>query len=307
MRSFPMLLLLAAIGPAWSAPSLAQVGPRREASQTSPQAGGWGKAAVLKEQARALTHKGDELYDDGKYEEAYYFYNEALQRYDAPPIAFSRAQCLVKLGRLLEARAQFTSLTEDDLPPMSPREFIQAQAEASVELAKIRLRIPTLRITVTDAPEPAVKITVDGKDAPHLDQPIQVDPGEHMVIARLQGGGEMVARAIVVPEGKATRLEISLLPSPLNPRRSMAPAIVALGVGAVGLGIGLVTGILAAGEDEPGLTAASMVGLTVGGLGLGTGATLLLVRSVGHSGHTATQIAHRPSLDGAGLLLRGSF
>ncbi|WP_156338879.1 tetratricopeptide repeat protein [Chondromyces crocatus] len=306
MRGIRMLLLLVAMGPAWASPSLAQAGPRREAPQPAPQAGGWGKAAVMKEQARALTHKGDELYDDGKYEEAYYFYNEALQRYDAPPIAFSRALCLVKLGRLLEARAQFTKLTEDTLPPMSPREFIQAQAEASVELAKIRVRIPTLRVTVTDAPEVAVKVTVDGKDVPHLDGPIAVDPGEHMVIASAQGG-EMVAKAIVVPEGKTTRLEISLLPSPLNPRRSMVPAIVALGVGTVGLVTGLVTGFLAAGEDEPGLTAASMLGLSLGGLGLGSGATLLLVRSVGHSGHTTTQSARRPPLDGAGLLLRGSF
>lgn len=305
MRCFrKLVLLLLAMSLGGAAPSSARAAP--PGSTPSGGSTSWGKAAVHKEQARALTHKGDELYDDGKYEEAYYFYNEALQRYNAPPIAFSRAQCLVKLGRLLEARAQFASLTEADLPPMSPREFLQAQAEASVELAKIRLRIPALRITVTDAPPEILKVSVDGKDAPHLDQPIQVDPGEHMVVARVQGG-TTVARAIVVPEGTTTRLEISMIPSALNPRRSLVPAIVAFGVGAVGLGVGVVTGVMAAGQDKPGLTAASMVGLGVGGLGIGAGTTLLLVRSTGWSGHTSTELARRAPLSGGGLMVRGTF
>ena len=60
MRGIRMLLLLVAMGPVWASPSLAQAGPRREAPQSPPHTGSWGKAAVMKEQARALTADSDE-------------------------------------------------------------------------------------------------------------------------------------------------------------------------------------------------------------------------------------------------------
>lgn len=311
MRSVRRLGVLLAIGVGGlggMSASVTEASAQEGAPPSAPSgvpSGSWGRAAVLKEQARALTHKGDELYDDGKFQEAYYFYNEAMKRFAAPPIVFSMAQCLVKLGRMMEAKALLSNLVEEQLPPSSPREFIQAQAEGSVELAKLRLRIPKLRITVTDAPEKLVRVTMDGKDVPHLDQAFDVDPGEHLVVARVEGGG-MVASSVLVTEATTKRLEISLLPSVLNPRRSLAPAIAAFGVGAVGLGVGLVTGILAVDRDAPGLTAASMIGLGIGGMGVGAGATLLLVRSTGWSGHSGAELA-RSAPRGAGVMLRGTF
>ncbi|HEY3667176.1 MAG TPA: hypothetical protein VGL19_14300 [Polyangiaceae bacterium] len=229
------------------------------------------------------------------------------------------ARSRVALGQLVEAAEDYRGVVAGADPSQNDPLSICARDE----LAQLRPRIPSIDIELGDAEQRArnLRLVMDG----HLvafGTPVPVDPGIHEVVAadadgeqaRLhfeisEGEAKTVAMAWLSPSGRAAKRP-EQVGGASSARRTWG--VVALTVGATGLGIGTVTGIAAlsrysaadqhcpAGkctegapypENQSGfyaLRTISAAGYVVGGVGIGTWLGLLLT--------TPTKTAEHPSV-----------
>jgi hypothetical protein len=287
--------------------------------------------------ARELAHRAGEAYKKGDYETAQDLYHRSYALVPAPTLSLREARALVKLGRLVEAAEAYVRTTRTSLESDSPKPFREAVQQAYDELGKLRPQIPQLKIVVKgktkDDGQLAVKM--DGKRvSPAL---IGVagpaDPGTHKLTAKTESGAS-ASGTITLKAGETKSVELDLdhtnlkapgstattpttpkdsNPKPVTPppggdmngtskRGSMQRTLgfVGLGVGAAGLGAGIVTGLMAtsrykSAEDEcpahrcvdgsqgakdldafRSLRTVSTIGYVVGGVGIAAGVTLLL-------------------------------
>jgi hypothetical protein len=274
-----------------------------------------------REIARALADKGAELFDAGKYQESIDFFRKADERVHAPTFTLAIAQANAKLGRLIEARDHYQKVIDDKLPPSPPQSFVEAQSTARLELDELTRRIPTLTLVVTGATPGSVKVTIDGAPVAAFDQPIAQNPGDHEVVVT-PATGAAITRSVSLREGATERVEIALGPSPSSDKGSgdskgsIVPAMIGFGVGAVGLGIGAITGAIALGqvgdvkaqcqnnvcpeglkgdaESAGTLADVSTATFIIGGVGVAAGVVLILLRPGGGSPKPPEQSLHRP-------------
>jgi tetratricopeptide (TPR) repeat protein len=232
--AFLLLLLLAA-------PAAAQE-PRRPA-QTSA-------AAV------ALADQGWEHYQAGRYAEALKAFRDADATQHAPPFVLMLARTHGKMGQLLEARSAYQRLVDEKLPKGESSAFLQAQADAKVELAALEPRIPTLEIVVEGTSPDALELQLDGTRTPPF-TPQPCNPGTHTVTASLPGG-RPVTLTLDLAEGARQRVAFdpaSLAPAPPPPppaaspaRREAAPTVgsskTLLVAGGVTAGVGVLAGVV---------------------------------------------------------------
>jgi hypothetical protein len=229
------------------------------------------------------------------------------------------ARARAKLGQLVAARDLYLRLKAEPLRPDMPAAFRTAKAEGAAELAALDPRLPRIRIVLRAAPAgktPLVRVDAAAVDADALAEPVAVDPGEHTVAAAIDGS-VVVKRRVSVAEGAAVREVVLDLgsagprepattepegpkPEPPAEQGSLAPALAAFSVGAVGLGVGVATGVLSlakvhdlksvcptnpcsptyAGLADTARTLgnASTAGFVIGGAGVAAGVVLLVVR-----------------------------
>jgi hypothetical protein len=229
------------------------------------------------------------------------------------------ARSRLALGQLVEAAEDYRSVVLSAEPGVRT----PALASACEELAQLRPRIPSIEIALADAEQRArnLRLVLDGKLI-HSGAPVAVDPGQHEVIAS-DADGEQARLSFEIAEGEAKTMGMSWLSSTghtakrpeqvsggSSARRTWG--VVALTVGATGLGLGTVTGIAAlsrysaadqhcpAGKCTEGvpypddgsafrtLRTISAAGYIVGGAGIGTWLGLLLT--------TPTTTAERPKV-----------
>lgn len=285
---------------------------------------------ATKNAARELAAQAADAFQKGDYARAQDLYHRAYALVPAPTLALREARALEKLGRLVEAVEAYVRTTRTGLTADSPDAYRQAVQEAHDELAKLRPRVPKLKIVVKgrDGNE-ELSVTLDGKSMKTaligVEQP--VNPGRHEVVATAHG--KSGTADLSVAEGERKTLTVALaddpnaVPTPAEPETSTGPAPTAptpaepgkdepagsmqrtlgwvgLGVGAAGLGVGVVTGLMASskhasaeescpdqrcaegssGADDleafRSLRTVSTIGYAVGIVGVGAGVTLLL-------------------------------
>jgi hypothetical protein len=181
-------------------------------------------------------------------------------------------------------------------------------------LTEIEPRVPWIQIDVVGPSPDKAAIAIDGQDV-DAKMEVPIDPGEHLVTVEADGF-EPAEKKIVLAEGKHERLKITLdkmVEAEATPVASedkaeeednggsALPAILAFGVGAAGIGVGTIFGVMAFSETDKvkgscdgtscppevqqSLDVAktngtiSTVGFVVGGVGIATGVVLLLTRS----------------------------
>jgi hypothetical protein len=139
-------------------------------------------------------------------------------------------------------------------------------------MAQIEARIPKLNVVLGNAPSPGLRVSEDdellGPERLGVDLP--ADPGAHRLTASAPGKKAWSTTMMLPADGSTLRVAVPPLeddpgpesagmakPAPLpdeaRPRHrarrpgesSLAPAVVSFGVGAAGLGVGGVTGLLA--------------------------------------------------------------
>jgi hypothetical protein len=225
--------------------------------------------AADRETARTLMDDGDrktEAHDDAGALRSYLAADEMMH---VPSTAIEVAKTLARMGQLVEARDRSLALLRMPRTDPEPAPFIAARAEAERLAASLAGRIPTLSLRVTGlAANEVPTVRVDGELVPPdaLPLPRRANPGTHHVVAAAAGHAE-VARDIVLGEGQTATVDLPIgpalvvetpppravvpvpLPAPVAelPAASRSPGAAtwaALGVGAAGLVVGTIAGIL---------------------------------------------------------------
>lgn len=312
--------------------------------------------------ARSAATAGATAMNEGRFQEAVDLFSRAESIVHAPPHLLYIARANVKLGRLVRAHEAYLKIVREDLPRGAPKAFHEARAAAVAEMPQLESRIPSVKITLDGASGADVAIEIDGQKmaAAITDVPFPIDPGKHAFHAKTADRESEIVD-VDVPEGRrdpvvvALALTIShepvaIAPPPPSPQPApaepvVAPpaepapsrgvpgsAIVAFGVGAVGLAGGTIfllqnrssqseaNAICAAGcpasrraeiEDLDGKASSaatlSLIGYGVGVAGIAAGVILWATAPHRSSTRGATTPVVDVSANGTYLGLRGSF
>jgi hypothetical protein len=178
-------------------------------------------------------------------------------------------------------------------------------------LSEIEPRVPWVQIEVSGPDASKALTTIDGEEVDARTE-IPFDPGDHTVVVEADGF-DAAEKKISLAEGEHEKVKIKLERSagtesaPVAAEEkdegggSAVPAILAFGIGAAGIGVGAVFGIMAFSETDkvkgqcdgtrcpPEVQDAldvaktngtvSTVGFVVGGIGIASGVVLLLTSS----------------------------
>jgi hypothetical protein len=232
-----------------------------------------------------------------------------------PTTGIALAHTQEKLGLLVEARDTALEVTRHAPRPEDPPPYAQARASATKLAEALTARIPSLLVRWSPAGVSDVEVRVDGALVPAsaASSPRKLNPGAHKVEVRAPGHLAVV-RDVDVAEGRQVAVDVQLVSDGSKPADSMvlppsdSPstvpplAFVAFGVGAAGIGVGAVTGILSLNETAeledgicaPGggcpqtaadqldraetLATVSTVSFVVGAVGITAGVLLVLLR-----------------------------
>ncbi len=280
-------------------------------------------------QARQLGQQAQAAYDAGNFAESEKLWAAARNLYPvAPTLTLGLARTQAKLGKVVAAQENYNKIIREwGNNPSPPPAFAAALEAAKSEVGAVSAKVANVVISVDGAQSP--NVTIDGQTVPvaalGLKRP--VDPGTHTVRAEASGYKPAEATFQVAEGGnaeaklkmeKSAETPVAAAPVPGTqpaPQPEQKPAdvsvdtgkggssnktlaVVALGVGGVGLAVGAVTGILAMGKhgdlesacpngtcpsdkqsDVDGyktMGTISTVGFIVGAVGIGAGVVLWL-------------------------------
>ncbi len=262
--------------------------------------------------AEALTQSAIAAFDRCEYPTALALLRRASVLAPTPLVGLYVARSHAALGMLVEAAEDYRSVVESVDEADSSSSRARAAEAARDELAQLRPRIPSVEFALGDSELRSrnLRLVVDGRLV-RPGAPAQMNPGHHEVIAS-DADGEKARLAFDAAEGERKTLGLSWrtdsrpgkdepFPSgngPSSTRHTLG--VVALTVGATGLGVGTVTGVAALSKLPPGaqhcpgmkctegpqipenssafvaLRTISAAGFVVGGAGIGTWLGLLL-------------------------------
>jgi hypothetical protein len=224
-------------------------------------------------QARRLALEGQAALDKKDFTTAADRFGRADSLFHAPTLLLGLARAEAGLGKLVAAQEALNRVVREGSPAGSPPAFAKAVSDAKADLDGIERRIPTLTIQVKGSDKPVV--TLDGVTVPNaaLGTKRPVDPGKRTVHVTADGMAPADA-SVTLAEGGSETIALDLKPqsgntagAPIAPidDKSKAPTpdpaqspksnqklggVVLLGVGAVGLVIGGITGGIAASKHS---------------------------------------------------------
>lgn len=288
--------------------------------------------------ARAFGQDGVMLADQGKCAAAIEKLERAEKLHHAPTTAGRLGECEIQTGKVIAGTERLQRLLREGLPPSPPKSFVTAMDRAQKALDAALPRIATLRISVK-APvgtKPTVTVDDEAISSVLIGADMPADPGAHKIIATAKGlvtdtkqltlkDGEtngITLTLIVDPNYKPEPPPVAVTPVPGPAGSSTTPPpdrkmnvlpFVAFGVGAVGLGVGAVTGLIVGSKSsdlekncrsdggcpssqDSTLSSAntmatiSTIGFIVGGVGVASGVVLLLTQG------TTTTASRRPGV-----------
>lgn len=266
--------------------------------------------AQQKEQARTAMDEGDKKRDAGDFTAALAAYSKADGIMNVPTTAIEVARTQVSLGKLVEAEATVQRLLKMDKKPGEPAPFTAARKSAETIGTELAARIPTLQIVATVEGNQPVTVTLDGEAVADLTTPRKVNPGPHKIVARSGTVEKTVDVTVAEKETKTVNVELKEAPKPPpvvkeQPKQGLSGAKIMMfggfGVGAIGIGVGAVTGIMSMSKtgklkdrclndrcppgSQPDIDSATTLGnistiaFIVGGVGAGVGVVGLLLSS----------------------------
>jgi hypothetical protein len=294
---------------------------RASAQQSQPSEGDIAQARQLGGQAQAA-------FDAGNFAESEKLWAAARNLYPvAPTLSLGLARTQAKLGKYVQAQENYNRIIREwSNNPSPPPAFAAALEAAKAEVGAVSAKVANVVISVEGAKDPTV--TIDGNPVPAVALGLKrpVDPGEHKVHAEAAGYKPADATFTVAEGGNAeAKLKLEKDPNagaappvagttpasgqPGDPNGgsmtadtksgggSKTLAIVALGVGGVGLVAGAITGLIAMGKASdldgkcPGgkcpdaslqsdidsyktMGTISTIGFIVGAVGIGAGVVL---------------------------------
>lgn len=164
------------------------------------------QSAADKATARQLATQGIQSYQQGKNAEALELLQKAQQLYDAPIHLIYIARAQAALGKLVDASETYRRLARTDLPAGAPQAFKDAVSDAHKELQQLEPRIPSLRIDVSPADAPGLRLKLDGELLSSVVIGINrpTNPGKHTVEVSANGFDPASATVELSQGGKQT-------------------------------------------------------------------------------------------------------
>jgi len=163
--------------------------------------------------ARAAYLDGVRLQETGSCPEAIGRFEAAQKLYSAPTHLIHLAQCQAATGKLVEAAEAYEELVRIPLTANSPEAFRQAQEDGKKEVAALRPRIPSLRVSITPAASQLSNLVVklNGGTMPNevLGIVRPVNPGHYKVTVWAAGYKESSGE-VDVGEASAKVLDLKL-------------------------------------------------------------------------------------------------
>jgi hypothetical protein len=188
----------------------------------------------------------------------------AFQAADAlmhvPTTAFEVAKTESLLGMLIEAREDALQIARSQPKPGETAPFGDARAAAQKLADEIEPRIPSIRLVVKNVEGMTVSVDDVALPAVTIGLPRRLDPGTHIIIARLGLTERRVSVEVLEREAKEVPIDmndtptVTLPPTTLPPAQTsnasssasrgpwLAASVTALAVGGVGLVVGAITG-----------------------------------------------------------------
>ncbi len=290
--------------------------------------------------ARAFGQDGVMLADQGKCAAAIEKLDRAEKLHHAPTTAARLGECEIQVGKIIAGTERLQRLIREGLPPSPPRSFVAAMDRAQKTLDAALPRIATLRISVKAPAGTKATVVVDDEtiSSALIGADMPADPGSHKISASAKGlitdtkqvtlkDGEtngLTLTLIVDPNYKPEPAPVAVTPGPgLTTGPSTTPPpdrktnvlpFVAFGIGAVGLGVGAVTGLIVGSKSSDlskncrsdgacpssqdstlssanTMATVSTIGFIVGGAGVAAGVILLLTQ-----GATTTTASRKPGI-----------
>jgi len=233
--------------------------------------------------ARALGQEGQQALDAKDYPTAEDRFRRADKMVHAPTLMLGLARALAAEGKFVEAQEGYNRIIREGLPPGAPDVFKHALDDAKREVEAVAPKVAAVTITVkaaagSDIPDPQVVLDEHPVNSASLGVRRAIDPGAHVLRASAEGykPGEL---KFTVPEGGSVMAPLSLerdltapvaagtpVTAPVGPAPGTAAAAdmsapqpsstrkilpwIGFGVGAAGLVLGGVTGIVAISEHS---------------------------------------------------------
>lgn len=196
---------------------------------------------------------------ESRFDDAVKAFRKVDELESTPQLKLELAQALIAAGKLLDASKELNSLV-DSANSTAPKKVKQ---DARAALDALEPRIPWLQIKVVGPEQRLTSTTVDGKEI-DAENEVPIDPGEHVIAADADGYNP-AEKKVTLAEGVHETVEVQLVkdapppppPKPVAPPPKpvtsnnnglIIPMGVAFGVGAIGLGVGTVFGIMALNE-----------------------------------------------------------
>lgn len=178
-------------------------------------------SAAQRETARRLMDEGKERTKSGDLKRALEAYQKAHELMKVPSTGILLAKAQVASGHLVEARDVALEVGRMPKEPNEPPIFEKARKEARELEAGLKPRIPTVKIIVKGGPATFVAVDDIEVGASLLGEPVAVNPGKHVVLAKNADAAEKRAD-FEVAERDAKEVDL-VLPAP-NPVTT--PAVV---------------------------------------------------------------------------------
>jgi hypothetical protein len=223
--------------------------------------------------ARSLGIEGVQLAEAGKCDQAIEKLSRAEALYHAPTILDRLGECQIAVGQIVLGTENLNRVVREPLAANAPKAFRDAQARAQKALDAALPRIGRLTVNV-DPQDAKLTVTVDGAPMPAaligVERP--TDPGAHEVVASAPGYITQKTSVTLAEGGQqAVSLRLTLdpnamkepVPPPAAAQQQPTPAppaaaetsngtktlsYVLIGVGAVGVAAGSITGGMALGK-----------------------------------------------------------
>ena len=329
--------LLAGVALALPPPARAQQ-PAAPAAQPGP---------ADRETARSLMDEGDDRMEAKDHAAALKAYEGADAIMHLPMTGIAVAEAQAALGRLVEARDKAMAVKLSPVGPGENAAYARARERAAALADSLASRIPSIKITVEGGPA-EVDIWVDDVALPRAAAaaPRRVNPGKHVVVAKAPGYEGRVE--VSVREGATLPVTVTLKPAaggapargdkvtpPPGPRvdapteRGTSPLVLlSFGVGAAGVIVGTVTGILSIsrtsdlegacqdklcppGDDDYNgantLANISNVAFALGAVGVGAGVVGLVVSGADGPAPKSKGVSVRPAVGPGAVMITGVF
>jgi hypothetical protein len=226
-----------------------------------------GPTAADKDTARALMAQGADLREKNDLKGALQSFQAADAIMHVPSTSLEVAKTAAALGQLVEARDAALTAARYPVNAGEPKPFANARKEAQALGDDLEPRIPSLQITVKNAPAGvAPKVDVDGVVIPAaaLAFPRKVNPGHHVVSAVAGDSHTQAEVDVKEREAKGVLLDlpavaavpppVALNNTPPDQQKPIEPehpkkkfpviSMIGFGVGVAGVAVGSVTGLM---------------------------------------------------------------